>query len=81
MSILKVGDIGSYEDLSRRKNPDQLVIAYNPPIGAMLERAKQLYQREPTESEIARIKAGAQAIAVPQDVYEATYRDRNSENI
>lgn len=73
MEILKSGDTGTYEELSAMENTDNLVIAYNPPIEALLERARQLKGGFLSESEENRIRKNSPAIALPKDVYDATY--------
>ena len=77
MSRLKAGDTGTFQDLSNLENPDNLVVSYNPPIEAMLERAKQIKGDELSKSEVDRIKNNAPAIALPAEVHEATFGNEN----
>jgi hypothetical protein len=50
MNKLKVGDTGTFQELSRLKNIDNLIVSYNPPVEAMLERAAQLKGEELSSS-------------------------------
>ena len=77
MSILEVGDTGSFEELSSKDNPEMLVVSYNPPIEAMLERAAELKGETLSDAEVLRIRNNAPAIAIPKDVHEATFGDSN----
>ena len=77
MSILEVGDTGSFEELSSKDNPEMLVVSYNPPIEAMLERAAELKGETLSDAEVLRIHNNAPAIAIPKDVHEATFGDSN----
>ena len=76
MNKLKVGDTGSFKELSDIENSDNLIVTYNPPIEAMLERAEQLKGKPLNESESERIKNNSPAIALPKGVYEATYENK-----
>ncbi len=73
---LQVGDVGSYESLSGKPNPEELVIIYMPSLAAFIERATELKGSELSESELHRISQVAQAMALPQDVAEKTIADR-----
>ena len=77
MSILEVGDTGSFEELSSKENPEMLVVSYNPPIEAMLERAAELKGETLSDAEVQRIRNNAPAIAIPKDVHQATFGDSN----
>lgn len=77
MSILKVGETGSFEELSSKDNPNMLVVSYNPPIEAMLERATELKGETLSDAEVERIRNSAPAIAIPKDVHETTFGDSN----
>jgi len=77
MSILEVGETGSFEELCSKDNPDMLVVSYNPPIEAMLERAAELKGETLSDTEIQRIRNSAPAIAIPKEVHEATFGDFN----
>ena len=68
---LKVGDVGSFEALSRKPNPDRLVLDYIPPIEAMLARAVQLKGEALTEHQIALIRAHSDVMAIPAELAEA----------
>jgi hypothetical protein len=77
MSTLQVGDTGTFQELSNAENPDNLIVSYNPPIEAMLERARQLKGKELSEAETERIRNNAPAIALSKEVHEATFRNAN----
>jgi hypothetical protein len=77
MNILEVGDTGSFEELSEKVNNDDLVISYNPPIEAMLERMKELKGSDLSDNEVERLRNNAPAIALSKDVHEATFGDSN----
>jgi hypothetical protein len=77
MNKLKVGDTGTFQELSRLKNIDNLIVSYNPPVEAMLERAAQLKGEELSSSERERIRNNAPAIALPKEVHEATFGNTN----
>ena len=77
-NILEVGETGSFQELSTKVNSENLVISYNPPIEAMLERAKELKGEELSDSEIERIRSNAPAIALPKETHEATFGDSNT---
>ncbi len=77
MNKLQVGDTGTFNELSLKDNPDMLTISYNPPIEAILERARNLKGEKLSETEVGRIRANAPAIAIPQEVHEATFSDAN----
>ncbi|TVP12348.1 hypothetical protein [Shewanella sp. KCT] len=77
MSILEVGDTGSFEELSSKENPEMLVVSYNPQIEAMLERAAELKGETLSDAEVLRIRNNAPAIAIPKDVHKATFGESN----
>ena len=77
MNILEIGNTGTFRELSNLENPDNLIVSYNPPIEAMLERAKQLKGGELSETEIVKIRNNAPAVALPKDVHEATFGNEN----
>ena len=77
MRILKAGDTGSFEELSSKDNPSSLVVSYNPPIEAMLERAKNLKGESLSPNEIENIRRNAPAIAIPQKVHGAAFGNEN----
>ena len=64
--ILKVGDVGPFEVLSRKPNPDGLTLQYVPGIDALLVRAEQLKGALLSDREIGRIKASASVMAVTE---------------
>ncbi|MCP5325334.1 MAG: hypothetical protein H7A09_03270 [Oceanospirillaceae bacterium] len=77
MDVLKVGDTGSYLELRGKANPAGLVVSYDPPIEALLERARQLKEAELTEAETLAIRNAAPAIALPKEVHQATFGSMN----
>ena len=77
--MLKVGDVGSFESLSQKANPDRLVLDYIPPIEALLARAVQLKGSDLTEEEVSLIRAGAPVMAIPAELANAAAKGRNVE--
>lgn len=77
--VLRVGDNGSFEELSRKPNPDNLVLQYVPGIDALLARAAQLKGAELSENQVARIRAGANVMAVPAEMAAALNEKRGYE--
>jgi hypothetical protein len=63
--VLKVGDVGPFEALSCKANPDSLELQYIPGIAALLARGEQLKGSPLSEAEIALIRARANVMAVP----------------
>jgi len=75
---LKVGDVGSFESLSQKANPDNLVLDYIPPIQALFARAVQLKGEALTDEEVALIRARSPVMAVPAQLKAASVEERNS---
>lgn len=63
--VLRVGDVGPFEALNRKANPDNLELQYIPGIEALLARGEQLKGMPLSEAEIALIRAHADVMAVP----------------
>jgi hypothetical protein len=76
---LSVGDVGSFGELSARKNPDGLVLVYVPGLAALLERARQLKGSELSEEQAARIAEQATVMAVTAEVAKQTIENRGYE--
>lgn len=74
---LEVGDTGPFESLSAKGNPKSLVLVYMPALSALLARAEELKGKVLSDTEIQRIKNGAQVIAVPKEVADATIENRS----
>ena len=73
------GDVGSFGELSAKKNPDGLALVYVPGLAALLERAKQLKGSELSEEESARIAEHANVMAVPPAVARQAIEGRGYE--
>jgi hypothetical protein len=76
---LSVGDVGSFGELSARKNPDGLVLVYVPGLPALLERARQLKGSELSEAQAARIAEHPSVMAVTPEVAKETIENRGYE--
>jgi hypothetical protein len=76
---LSVGDVGSFAELSAKRNPDGLVLVYIPGLGALLERAKQLKGSELSEQQAARIAEHATVMAAAPEVAKETIENRGYE--
>jgi hypothetical protein len=74
--VLKVGDVGPFEVLSRKANPDNLQLQYIPGIEALLARGELLKGTPLSEAEIARIRARADVMAVPAPFAKALRGER-----
>lgn len=79
MTDLAFGDVGSYEELSLKPNPENLILVYVPGIDALLERAKKLKGADLSPEEESRIRAKATVIASPKEVAEKTIEQRGYE--
>ena len=76
---LSVGDVGSFRELSAKRNPDGLALVYIPGLAALLERARQLKGSELSEEESARIAELATVMAAPPEVAKETIENRGYE--
>ena len=76
---LSLGEVGSFAELSARRNPDGLALVYIPGLAALLERARQLKGCELTAEESARIAAHANVTAVAPEVAKKTVDSRGYE--
>jgi hypothetical protein len=74
-----VGDVGSFGELSAKRNPDGLSLVYVPGLAALLERARQLKGSELSETESARIAEHANVMAVTPEVAKETIENRGYE--
>ena len=76
---LSVGDVGSFRELSAKRNPDGLALVDMPGLAALLERAKQLKGSELSEKESARIAEHATVMAATPEVAKETIANRGHE--
>jgi hypothetical protein len=76
---LSIGDVGSFAELSAKRNPDGLALVYIPGLAALLERAKQLKGAELSAEQSARIAAHASVTAVTPEVAKKTIESRGYE--
>ena len=77
--VLKVGDVGPFEALSRKANPDSLVLQYMPGIEAILARGAQLKGSALSEMEVALIRAHAEVMAVSVTLAKALGDERGDD--
>ncbi|MCT7568489.1 hypothetical protein [Aliarcobacter butzleri] len=61
--MLQDGDTGSYEELSKEENPNDLMLLYIPGLEALFERALQLKGTDLSNEEKEKIKQRATVIA------------------
>jgi len=76
---ISFGDVGTFGELSAKRNPDGLVLVYIPGLAALLERAKQLKGSELSETESARIAEHASVMAVTPEMAKETIENRGYE--
>ena len=76
---ISFGDVGTFGELSAKRNPDGLVLVYIPGLAALLERAKQLKGSELSETESARIAEHASMMAVTPEMAKETIENRGYE--
>ncbi len=76
---LSVGDVGSFRELSAKRNPGGLVLVYIPRLGALLERARQLKGSDLSKEEAKRIAEHATVMAATPQVAKATIEKRGYE--
>ena len=74
--LLKVGDVGTYESLIAKSHPQELSLVYFPALTLMLHRATELKGRPLSQTEEDRITRGAEVMALPVNVADATIQDR-----
>lgn len=77
--MLTVGQTGSYAELSKLKNPDNLDFLYIPGISALLVRAEELKGEPLTEKQKLNIRNNSQVVVTPTEVAQATIQDRGYE--
>ena len=78
-SKLSIGDIGSFRELSAKRNPDGLALVYIPGLAALLERARQLKGSELSEAEATRIAEHATVVAATPEAAKETLEKRGYE--
>lgn len=61
--MLQDGDTASYEELSKKENPNGLILLYIPGLEALFERAIQLKGTDLSNEEKEKIKQRATVIA------------------
>ena len=78
---LKHEESGPYGELSSRPNPESLVIAFIPALGAWLQRAEKQKGAALSPTEVARIRDAAPAIAVRREQLIALRKDREYDDV
>ncbi len=78
---LKHEESGPYAELATRPNPERLVIAFMPSLGAWLQRAEKQKGSDLSATEVARIRDGAPAIALHAEQLIALREDRGYEDV
>ena len=75
-SILQVGEVGPYVELSAKNNPNDLTLVYIPAITLLLERAKEINGKELSETQIQKIRSKADVMALQKDVAINVVKER-----
>jgi hypothetical protein len=72
---------GPYAELASRPNPEGLIIAFMPALGAWLQRAEKQKGSDLSATEVARIRDSAPAIALRPEQLLALREDRGYEDV
>ncbi|MCE2029569.1 hypothetical protein [Sessilibacter corallicola] len=70
MENLSAGEVGSFEELSSKPNPDNLVLVYIPDIELILEKVRALKGGELSPEEEEAVRMRTTAVATPADIKE-----------
>ena len=73
---LQPGERGAFGRLRRKANPRGLVLVYVPALASVLERAHQVKGSALSSQEVARIRAGAPAVAMTEEAARAVWEQR-----
>ncbi|MDP5189534.1 hypothetical protein [Rheinheimera baltica] len=76
MEPLNIGDVGTYEELSKRPNPQNLYLLYIPGIEALLARAEELNKAPLSDDQVQLIRLKSNVLATEKDLAEITIKDR-----
>ncbi len=74
--MLLNGENGTYEELSKKQNPDHLVLLYIPGLEALFERAKELKGCALSDEEKEKIRQRATVTATHPEVAKEVIEKR-----
>ena len=77
--MLKIGDKGSYIELSRKENPDSLFLVYVPDIRALLVKAEETKGEPLSDSEKIVIRNNVEVVAVSENDAKSKYNISDKE--
>jgi len=74
--MLENGEVGSYKELSKKENPENLTLLYIPGLEALFERAVQLKGCSLSDEEKEKIRQGATVSATHREVAKEVINKR-----